>query len=248
MLSRVKNIAMTYLLKTNKRIGQFVDKKIGNSSTYQFASSCQIPNLSSIYDFFFPEGRGVIVEVGAFDGITFSNSSGLISKGWTALLIEPVPESYEKCKLKYSKNSNVELLNLAVGANQGSLEINLAGALSSGDPKTIFEYKKTAWAKKHLTTNSIKVDLVTLDSILAKFPKYKSIDVLIIDVEGFEEEVMKGFNLENVKPKMILIELLDFHPDLSSARESHSRISDRILGAGYTIVYKDSINTIFFNR
>ena len=237
---------MSFLIYLNKKIDKFVIKKTNKSTEYYFDESCQIPNLSNIFAFFFPEGKGVVVEVGAFDGITYSNTSGLIRKGWSALLIEPVSESYQKCKLRYSDYSKVETLNFAVGAKNGVLEINLAGALSSGHRATQTEYSSTAWAAKHLTPTSEKVQQRSLDSILSEFSTFKDIDVLVIDVEGYEEEVMNGFSLEDNKPKMIIIELLDFHPILISSRDSHSRVRDRILRAGYTIVYKDSINTIFF--
>lgn len=246
MLNSIKNGLIVALIYLNQRIGRFIIKKTEKSEAYYFDQSCQIPNLSKIYEYFFPEGKGTVVEVGAFDGISYSNTSGLISKGWSALLIEPVSESYQKCKMRYAKYSKVVTLNVAVGAKKGVLEINLAGALSSGDRATQTEYSSSAWAAKHLTPSSEKVQQRSLDSILSEFPKFKYIDVLVIDVEGYEEEVMNGFSLEDSKPKMIIIELLDFHPNLISSRESHSRLRDRILRADYAIVYKDSINTIFY--
>jgi len=245
MLNPIKNKVIAILSYLNRRIDNFLSKKTKNTQ-YIFDESCQIPKLSEIYETFFAQGNGIVVEVGAFDGITYSNTSGLVTNGWSALLIEPVSESYQKCKLRYASFPKVEILNVAVGSKDGVLEIHLAGALSSGDQATHVEYSLSTWAAKHLKFTSEKVQQLTLDSILREFPKFKDIDVLVIDVEGYEEEVIDGFNLEESKPKMIIIELLDFHPNLISSRGSHSRVRDRILRAGYAIVYKDFINTIFY--
>ena len=179
MLSPIKNKILITLIHLNRRIDKFIISKTKKNAKYFFDNSCQIPNLSEIYEFFFPEGKGVVVEVGAFDGITYSNTSGLIRKGWSALLIEPVSESYQKCKLRYSDYSKVEILNVAVGASTGVLEINLAGALSSGDRETQKDYSSSAWASKHLTPTSERVQQQSLNSILSEFPTFKDIDVLV---------------------------------------------------------------------
>ena len=46
----------------------------------------------------FPEKEGVCIEVGAYDGITLSNTLHFEQKGWTALCIEPIPSAFDKCK------------------------------------------------------------------------------------------------------------------------------------------------------
>ena len=39
----------------------------------------------------------------------------------------------------------------------------------------------------------------------------KQFDLLVVDVEGLEEKVFRGFNLNNWRPKMIIVELIDYH-------------------------------------
>jgi len=84
----------------------------------------------------------------------------------------------------------------------------------------------------------------TLDALLAD-EGVSTIDVLVIDTEGFEAEVLAGFDLRRWKPKVLIIELADFHPDLPSHRAQDAKLRAEILAAGYEIVFKDSINTIF---
>ena len=70
-------------------------------------------------------------------------------------------------------------------------------------------------------------------------------DVLIVDVEGFEAEVFSGFNLSKWKPKMIIVELVNTHPDLETTRSSDARLQVVVSSAGYQVAYKDLINTVF---
>ena len=41
---------------------------------------------------------GVCVEVGAYDGVSLSNTYHFEQKGWKALCIEPIQTAYDKCK------------------------------------------------------------------------------------------------------------------------------------------------------
>ena len=44
---------------------------------YNLSPTCQIPGLDKIYEEYFGDTLGLFVEVGAFDGESVSNTSGL---------------------------------------------------------------------------------------------------------------------------------------------------------------------------
>ena len=84
---------------------------------------------------------------------------------------------------------NIDLFNLT-----RSKDINLCIALSSSKDDDFPTVKK------------IKTD--TLNNVLEK-KNITLIDYLNIDVEGYELEVLKGFDIEKYKPKVVTIEYLD---------------------------------------
>jgi hypothetical protein len=51
----------------------------------------------------------------------------------------------------------------------------------------------------------IKVEVRTLDSIL-KLMQWKRLDFLSIDTEGTEDAVLRGLDLEKVRPRVIVVE------------------------------------------
>ncbi len=212
---------------------------------YFFDSSCQIPFLDEIYQRCFGKISGFVVDVGAFDGHTCSNTSGLIRRGWQALMIEPVSEHFEKLKNLYSNSTNVLMRNVAIGSECGEATIHLAGALSTINVDVLEEYSQIDWAKSNLTGKRELIDISTLDYELDHFFPGKRIDVLNIDTEGYEYQVLAGFDVERHKPRMVIIELSDFHPHLKSTNLSNKDIYLRFIRCGYVVIYKDAINTVF---
>lgn len=62
---------------------------------------------------------GRLLDIGAHDGVTFSNSRALIEKGWSGVLVEPAPEPFTALLRLYGGNPAVALVNAAVGAVGG---------------------------------------------------------------------------------------------------------------------------------
>jgi FkbM family methyltransferase len=55
----------------------------------------------------------------------------------------------------------------------------------------------------------IKVDVRRLDTILEQhYPQLSAVDMVAIDVEGWELDVMRGFSMERFRPKVVVLENL----------------------------------------
>lgn len=209
--------------------------------------SCQIPNLGFIYEEIFGQlTTGHVVEVGAYDGIFLSNSSCLIEQGWRGLLVEPVDHLAEACRQRYKSNENVKILQIAVGAGQGYADLFYMDTMSSMSQELKAEYETKDWAQRSLReSRTIRVDVDSLDNILEGENTPPSFEVLIVDVEGMETAVFAGLTLDRWKPKMLIVELADFHPDLKTNRAESFQLAEDITKQGYRVIYKDHINTIF---
>lgn len=211
--------------------------------------SCQIPTLWHLFELFF--GRrpyGQFVEVGAYDGVFASNSWGLASSGWAGLMIEPVPKFARMCENRYRGNERIRVLNMAIGPQDGQkITLFLNETLTTASSETNEEYSHIAWARNSRREGTMEVESVTLNTALRAENIEPGFDVLMVDVEGFETEVFMGFNLELWKPKMLIVELADTHPDILASKYSHAVLYQQFL-SNYRVVYKDSINTIFVRQ
>ncbi|MCA9089769.1 MAG: hypothetical protein KDA90_14190, partial [Planctomycetaceae bacterium] len=109
--------------------------------------SCQIPGLKDIVQQHLPGiGKGVFVEVGAYDGERFSNTSWLADSGWQGIYVEPSPEFAQLCRIRHCLN-NVQVVNSAAGETEGVATLMQIGALSTMSGETFEEYHNIPWAR-----------------------------------------------------------------------------------------------------
>jgi FkbM family methyltransferase len=241
MLNR---ILLLFSLKIS-RVSKWIEPTEGGPY-YSFPVNCQIPNLSFLAEQLFGiKEQGYLVEIGAFDGISFSNTSGFIIRNWESHLIEPVPQFYTLLHDRYAHMSNVHLYNFAISSDNKDAIINVSGSLSSIEEKMTKEYANTYWAQKDITQENLVIKCETLENFLNSLEAPKNFDLLVVDVEGAEEKVFSTFFDSEFRPKVMIVELSDHHPDLSIKRIEHFKLGIKILDAGYSICYKDSINTVF---
>lgn len=215
---------------------------------YPQEPSCQIPGLAHLLELFL--GRiqdGVFVEVGAYDGRSFSNTWGLAERGWRGVMAEPVPAYAALARKAHLGHPNVRVVQTAVGAEEGTLTLVPSGPLTSANPGLNEEYEGIAWAKHLVGEESLSVPMTTLKQLLSSQIPGVDVDVLVVDVEGFERDVFTGFGWD-LLPKMLIVELCETHPDLRTTRASDARLMQEIAEQGYEIAYKDSINTVFVRR
>lgn len=216
----------------------------------KISDSCQISNLESIYkEYFGSRFKGTFVEVGAYDGESFSNTSFLADIGWEGLYIEPVFEYYAKCVDRH-RNNNVKVINCSIGSIEQEVNFYKGGALSTSNKDHLNAFNQIEWSKSQIFSE-IKCKQYRLESILNQNKILPFFDLLVVDVEGSEEDIFNSFDLNYWKPKMIIVELIDHHEDFklySDCVNSHKKIRNNILNSNYMELHRDQINTIFISN
>jgi len=222
----------------------------GASAYYPQQPSCQVPNLWFLFERFLGQReRGTFVEVGAHDGVTASNSWGLAERGWHGWMLEPVPEMADRCRDAHRDHPRVRVVPCAIGRpGVSEATLYLADTLTTSNRVLFDEYRHIEWASGVLTDAVIRVPVVSLSEFLATHGVPAEVDVLIVDTEGSESDVFAGVDLGVFRPKMMIVELVDTHPDLRSTATADADLGRHIGDYGYEIVFKDSINTVFLRR
>lgn len=214
---------------------------------YPLSPTCQIPKLPLIYEQYF--GRindGTFVEIGAFDGEYVSNTSGLADIGWRGVYVEPVPDFHRKCRTRHAANRQVTVLNTAVGDRDGSLTLHVGGPLSTASADMKSNFSRLTWASGSFTKDTVcTVPMTTLDRLLTENDISPGFELLVVDVEGFEWNVLKVFDLVKWRPQMVIIELHDQNDDYFGIREECKSIVRYFGEAAYKVIWKDFTNTIY---
>ncbi|POR47347.1 FkbM family methyltransferase [Bosea psychrotolerans] len=219
------------------------------SRFYNPPTTCQVPNLSGKWEALFGKRHdGIFVEVGAYDGESYSNTSCLADVGWGGLYIEPVPEFAEKCRQRHAANHKVTVIEMAASDVAGEADLHIGDTLTTLSEAQVADYNQIGWAKGLHQGQSRKVATERLDVILGKAAIEPGFDLLVVDVEGLEVQVFAGFTIERWRPKVVLVELEDEHPDFRDnerVRAGAIGVRQKLEQAGYKIYYRDIINSVY---
>ena len=186
----------------------------------------------------FRNKRGVFVEIGCIDGLRFSNTLYLANRGWTGVCVEAHAD-YIPLLRKNRPESKV--VHAAVGDQDlktVNFYANSRGSLSTLN-KNDEEYFKSAYGKYFTGFKVQKVPLRKLDTILKKTGT-ANIDLISIDVEGQEEGVLKGFNLKEWAPKVLVVEC--------DSLKNEQIIDSYVLKYGYRKYFKLEQNVFYLNN
>jgi hypothetical protein len=138
------------------------------------------------------------------------------------------------------------VLQTAAGAETSEISMAVAGTLTSADAAQMSEYDTVGWSANVVKDRfEITVPVRRLDDVLEECGVVPGFEVLVVDVEGYEAQVWDGFDVHRWQPTLMIWELSDTHPDLVLRRNDSIFIAAQIIAAGYRVIYKDLINTVF---
>lgn len=205
-----------------------------------------------IFDTIIPyKTNGLFIEIGANDGKTGSFTYNLAKIGWHGINFEPIPRLYTMCCDNHKTHKNVKNYNIALGDKEEETVIIDAGTLSTMDKDVLNTYSNVPQFSIHFhNNNSHKVNVKTFDSILQE-NNITDIDILVLDVEGYEENVLKGFSIEKHYPRIFIIEIADQHPDFINnvaMMNKYRYLRDYFEKNNYTLLVNDIVDNVYIHN
>lgn len=169
---------------------------------------------------------GFYIEVGAYDGKTYSVSAALEQLGWDGLLIEPVPDLYEKAK---ANRPNARVVHAAASRRGSSGTTSMTHLVGGHDYDASSHLTPSDGAAlkrppSGVEVRTVEVPLTTVDALLEGHTE--RVDIASIDVEGHELDLLDGFDLDRYQPAVVLIE----DHSLADTSPIHAYLTQR----GYT--------------
>ena len=214
--------------------------------SFQNPTSCQISDLETIYNHFGPECPKTFIDVGAFDGFTYSNTWALAVNGWEGIMVEPDPESANLCRENLVPYENVQIIEAAVTTEKGPLKLFRGQELGTLSTQMESEYKSKGWSSANMKGETVFVECLTLNDVMRN-SGFSQFGVLSVDVEGEEFSVWKSLDISMFRPRIMIWELQEFSDGGSSFIEKWNVVRNDILSSGYSVIYRDKINTVFID-
>ncbi|NJO89542.1 MAG: FkbM family methyltransferase [Chloroflexia bacterium] len=170
------------------------------------------------------------MDIGAHDGITFSNTYIFEQLGWRGICIEPNPAIFPQLK----KNRYCEVSDKAICEIDGSVNFiqvghpggkgeyteMLSGIANKYDIKHMSRVIKES-AQQGVQMKNLKIDGARFNSVVSE----KNIDYLSIDVEGSELDIISVIPFDQYNIKVISIE--------NNFRDA--AINDVLISAGFKL-------------
>lgn len=203
-----------------------------------------------LWEVFKQKRDGYFVEVGAYDGVSLSNTYFLEQMGWCGILVEPIRELCEKASAARGRS---RVVHAACGKRgvRGTTKFTVARNVP------VLSYMKAdqehidRCLREGAKLVEIEVPVVSLDDILmherSQAPAAINpwagnagwrIDLVSIDTEGCELDVLDGFSLDRFKPRVLVIE---------NDRPAGAAIEPYLAERGYRKFHRQTIND-FYSR
>lgn len=153
--------------------------------------------------------KGIFIDIGAHNGIAFSNSYFLEKeRGWDGFCFEPHPRVYEDL----IKNRKCKCINKGVGKNSGNLEfweITGYAEMLSGF-KDNYNSSHIKRIEREILNHGGHKDIKNIEVVgFMEFLLNESIDhidYLSIDIEGGEEEILMSIDFNKINISVMSVE------------------------------------------
>ena len=181
-----------------------------------------------IVELLLPFGVNSFIDIGANDGVLFSNTYKFAKNGARGLCVEPSTTAFRKLTLNHIFNRKVVCIHKGISNKNGRIQLEEDG------------YESTlSKVIKEKTPKTIEVPCNTMKKILSKYPHFSEVDLVSIDVEGHEREVLDGMPTSDFYAKLLIIE---------SDKSEIGELTKLRFFNDYKPLISNGINTIFINN
>jgi len=185
--------------------------------------------------------RPFFIEIGSNDGQQHDHLRGLIhARGWSGIMVEPVPYVFERLRANYGGADGVALENAAIADRNGTLPFyHLAEATGEERDRLPTWYDAIGSFSREVVLGHAahipdiedrivrtEVPCLTFEALCDKH-RAANVDLLLIDTEGYDHEIIKRIDLGTHRPRLLIYE----HYHLPPAERAECR--SRVEGFGY---------------
>ncbi len=182
--------------------------------------------------------HGFYIDIGANHPIHYNNTYMLYKKGWSGINIEPNKQLIKKFQSKRPKDINLQV------AWWIWWELSFfcfdPDTMSTCDPISAEKYQELWYTLKETYT----VPVMWIKEIIETYAKSKEIDILSVDVEGYDLQVLQTNDRTKYKPQYVILETVEHSKD-GTGKKLNPIYDPLFEQRGYEKFADTYINTIY---
>jgi len=179
-----------------------------------------------VINYFNNKKGGIVVDIGAADGITSSNSYKLITEfDWEGILVEPLSQFYQYLQALYANNNKVTTYHNAVDSQRGEAKLWLNPDLAT---QPGYSSLSSRVAQLHQMKSFQTVKTLTFNDLALP----QKIDFLTIDAEAKDWDIIKAIDFDFYEIELLLCE--------KSFEDLSKKIYDFMIQKNYRVVYNNN--------
>lgn len=195
---------------------------------------------------FYDVPAGFYVDVGSYKPLDASNTMALYTKGWHGVACDPI-YNFEVMWANEWKalRPRDQLVRDLIGEKpSGEAEFYMCNyrGLSTGAKNILAKHHDTHGA--FVAEEGSKVSTTNLTRVLDHCLNGDTLHLICIDVEGMEEQVLRGLDYGKYRPWVFVIEAVHSADGLPSCEGWEPFL----LQQGYDCVYNDRVNRFYLHR
>jgi len=194
---------------------------------FQFGLTKKIDLMCALKNFSDSKKNIYFVQVGANNGIDRFTDFRM-KYDWSGILIEPQKHVFDELKTNNKWDKNVYFENSAISEYDDiktlyKLSVSeswWATGIASFDKSNILKHLQEGYLDAYSKKDGIKIEgdpekyiieekvnCISFNTLKNKY-NIKEIDLLIIDTEGHDYKVLKSFNINKIRPSIIIYEFV----------------------------------------
>ena len=241
LVHRAKNFTRTFIRRFGYRVF-----KVGPYSLFDFESF--------LYRHLEVHKTLNFLQIGANDGVMndpiyqFNMDNRSVVSGF---VLEPLPDIFEKLVENYRSCADIKPFNLAIHATETEMVLHRVKPTRAAEvpefARGVASFDEDHWGKTTLVPSADYMEQVKVNCVsFAEFAKTNAIttlDLLLLDTEGYDYQILMSIDFSHIKPRMIRFE----HGvrDGVMSRENFTAICAHLNSFGYQIIAESYAATAY---
>lgn len=185
----------------------------------------------------------VYLDIGCFDARKFSNTFHFYEKGAQGVCVDANPLLARKFAAERPRD---KVLNIGLSGKSSG---NMPFYVMQHETLSTFSQQEALRLESEgasAVRETVGVDVHRIDDFLRDHFADRRLDLVSLDVEGFDQEIIEAFDFDYVRPAVFCVETLEYKE--RGVQRKNQAIIDTMNARGYMHYGDTFINSVFVDR